>query len=207
MFRLDNILERWAELYEPLKHNSPEPKGKGLRKSFLRIGMIDADSYFVRNFNQMHTACCAYVTHVDAEVNKQNIKQVSYRHIIYMMQKQPAGTLAKTQITDEEGATEARFTTDDMMQDLIAVLTTLKSMVGGKSLSAEMVSELPADMLQFLRDIVADPDYRDGLRGLHIDEAHWGTLPVHLNGWQICGLTIEQTTSRRLCINSSRYSV
>ena len=199
MFRLDNILERWAELYTPLSHT------KDGKKSFFRIGMIDANSYFVRNFNTCPPSCMAYATHVDAEINKQNTKQLTYRHVIYFLQKQPAGTLSKTQITDEEGATEARFHTDDMVQDLIALLAALKGMVGGKSLPATVLSGLPAEMLQFIRDTAADPQYREGLRGLHLDEAHWGTLPTMLNGWQICGLTIEQVTPRLLCVNPERY--
>jgi len=199
MFRLDNILERWAELYTPLSHT------KDGKKSFFRIGMIDANSYFVRNFNTCPSSCMAYATHVDAEINKQNPKQLSYRHVVYFLQKQPAGTLSKTQITDEEGATEARFHTDDMVQDLIALLAALKGMVGGKSLPADVRSGLPDEMLQFIRDTAADPQYREGLRGLQIDEAHWGTLPTMLNGWQICGLTIEQVTPRLLCVNPERY--
>jgi hypothetical protein len=92
-----------------------------------------------------------------------------------------------------------------MVQDLIAVLSAMKGMVGGKSLPADVTAALPADMLAFLRDTAADPQYREGLRGLHIDEAHWGTLPTMLNGWQICGLTIEQTAPRLLCVNQERY--
>ena len=198
MFRFDNLLERWAELYTPDKNKKEHP-------AFFRISMIDANSYFVRNFATCPPTCIAYATHVDAEMNKQNPKQLSYRHVVYFLKKQPAGTLSKTQITDEEGATEARFATDDMVQDLIAVLSAMKGMVGGKSLPADVTAALPADMLAFLRDTAADPDYREGLRGLHLDEAHWGTLPTMLNGWQICGLTIEQTVPRLLCVNPERY--
>jgi len=197
MFRLDNLLERWAELYTPT--------ASGKHPAFFRISMIDANSYFVRNFNMVPPTCIAYATHVDAEMNKQNPKQLSYRHVVYFLKKQPAGTLSKTQITDELGATEARFQTDDMVQDLIAVLSAMKGMAGGKSLPADVTAALPADMLAFLRDTAADPDYREGLRGLHLDEAHWGTLPTMLNGWQICGLTIEQTVPRLLCVNPERY--
>ncbi len=211
MFRLDNILERWAELYRPLSHNGDLAAGSASggspagTQSFFRISMIDANSYFVRNFNTLGNTCMAYATHVDAEMNKQNPKQISYRHVIYFLVKQPAGTLSKTQITDELGATEARFSTDDMVQDLMAVLFTLKGMAGGKTLSPSVLSGLPAEMVAFLRDTAADPDYREGLRGLHLDEAHWGTLPAMFNGWQICGLTIEQVTPRLLCVNPNRY--
>ena len=195
-FRLDNILERWAELYTP-EHEKAHP-------AFFRISMIDANSYFVRNFATCPPACIAYATHVDAEMSQQNAKAVSYRHVIYMLRKQTPGTLSKTAITDDLAATEARFQTDDMVQDLIAVLYAMKSLVNGKSLPSHL-SGAGEGLAQFIRDTAADPDYAQGLRGLHLDEAHWGTLPAMLNGWQICGLTIEQTAPRLLCINPERY--
>ena len=114
MFRLDHILERWAELYTPLSHNSvPAGSASGARKSFFRIGMIDAQSYFVRNYNMMNGCCMAYATHVDAELAQQNPKAVSYRHVIYFLVKQQ-NAQGKTDVTDEDAATEARFLTDDM---------------------------------------------------------------------------------------------
>lgn len=195
MFRLDNILERWAELYTPLSHITKKP-------TFFRISMIDADSYFVRNYNKMSGACMAYATHIDAELAKQNPKAITYRHVIYFLVKQPAGTLSKTSITDEEGATEARFKTDDMVQDLLAVLWVMKSAAGGKSLPSPGGGP---DVMKFISDTVADAQYADGLRGLQLDGAHWGTLPMMFNGWQVCGLTIEQVTPRMLCINAEKY--
>lgn len=199
MFRLDNLLERWAEIYTPLSHT------KDGRKSFFRISMIDANSYFVRNFNTCPSSCMAYATHVDAEINKQNPKQLTYRHVIYFMQKQPVGTLDKTQITDELGATESRFSTDDMTQDLLAVLTAMRSCVNGKGVPQNLLGDEYKEIREFIQQTANDPDYHEGLRGLHIDEAHWGTLPTMFNGWQICGLTIEQTVSRLLCVNQERY--
>ena len=206
MFRLDNLLERWAELYTPLSHNSvPAGSAGGAKKSFFRIGMIDANSYFVRNFNTCPPSCMAYATHVDAEINKQNPKQLSYRHVIYFLQKQPAGTLSKTTITDELGATEARFQTDVMVQDLMAVLTAMRSCANSKAVPANLMKPECKEIREFIKQTAADPEYREGLRGLHIDEAHWGTLPAMLNGWQICGLTLEQTVPRLLCVNQERY--
>ena len=199
MFRLDNILERWAPLY------SPDDKNKKEHPDFFRISMIDANSYFVRNFNKVSPTCIAYATHVDAEMNKQNPKQLTYRHVIYFLQKQPAGTIEKTQITDELGATEARFTTDDMAQDFIALIDTMQSVANGKSVPKDLLKPDAAEIKAFIEDTARDPEYTQGLRGLHIDEAHWGTLPPMFNGWQICGLTIEQTVPRRLCINPNRY--
>jgi len=199
MFRLDNILERWAELYQPLQHDAAE------HPTFFRISMIDDNSYFVRNYNKMDGACMAYATHIDAEMAKQNPKAISYRHVIYFLKKQASGTLSKTTITDEEGATEARFVCDDMVQDLIAVLRVMKGCAGGKSVPPELQSDDAADMRSFIETTAADADYREGLRGLELDGAHWGTLPVKFNGWQVCGLTIEQVTPRLLCVNMEKY--
>lgn len=199
MFRLDNILERWATIYSPLKHDVV------LHPSYFRIGMIDANSFFVRNFSKMDGCCMAYATHIDAELAQQNPKQISYRHVIYFMAKQQAGTLSKTQITDEDAATEARFRTDAMVQDLLAVLFMLKSLCGGKSLPPDTADALPRDVKDFLIHTASDAQYHEGLRGLQLDQAHWGTLPTALNGWQLCGLTLEQLTPRNLCINPERY--
>ena len=197
MFRLDDILEHWATLYRPLSHT---PGAKSDHRTFFRIAMIDQNSEFVRNFTTTPSPAMAYATHIDAELAAQNPKAITYRHVIYFMVKQQAGTLSKTQATDELSATEARFLCDDLVQDLLAFLFALKGMAGGKT--------PPADdtvLSGFSAEITTET--REGLRGLQLDQAHWGTLPVMLNGWQICGLTIEQITPRRLCLTPSRYNI
>jgi hypothetical protein len=197
--------------------------------------MIDANSYFVRNFNTLGNACMAYATHVDAEMNGQNPKIISYRHVIYMLCKQTPGTLSKTAITDDLAATEARFQTDAMVQDLIAILYAMKGCANGKSIppsllpattaassegTAASLRPLPGDSIAvqsasapdttaeiraFIEQTARDPEYAEGLRGLQLEQAHWGTLPTVFNGWQLCGLTIEQITPRLLCVNPERY--
>ena len=206
MFRLDNLLERWAELYTPLGHNSASCDGKGARKSFFRIGMIDAQSYFVRNYNMMNGCCMAYATHVDAELAQQNPKAVTYRHVIYFLVKQQ-NAQGKTDVTDEDAATEARFLTDDMVQDLLAVLWAMKGVVNGKKLPSLLGegSGERSDIVTFIEQTARAPEYAEGLRGLQLEQAHWGTLPGVFNGWQLCGLTIEQVTPRLLCVNPNRY--
>ena len=188
----------------PLSHNSPSDDGKGTKKTFFRISMIDAQSYFVRNYNMMSGCAMAYATHIDAELAQQNPKAVSYRHVIYFLAKQQ-NAQGKTDVTDEDAATEARFLTDNMVQDLLAVLWTMKGMTGGKSLPANAVSGLPADVLQFIEQTARDPEYSEGLRGMQLEQAHWGTLPAQMNGWQLCGLTIEQVSPRYLCVNAEKY--
>lgn len=205
MFRLDNILERWAELYTPLSHNSVSSGSPdGTKKSFFRISMIDAQSYFIRNYNMMDGCAMAYATHIDAELVQQNPKTITYRHVIYFLSKQQ-NAQSKNDVTDEDAATEARFLTDDMVQDLLAVLWAMKGIIGGKSLPATVLSGLPADVVQFIEQTAADPQYREGLRGLQLEGAYWGTLPAKISGWQICGMTLGQTAPRLLCVNPERY--
>ena len=198
MFRLDNVLERWAELSKPLKHNVVT------RKTFFRISMIDAQSWFVRNFATQPSPCMAYATHVDAEMAKQNTKQVSYRHVIYFLVKQQ-NAQGKTDVTDEDAATEARFFTDKMAQSLIAFLWAVKDEANGKHLSPNTTKKLPKAVVKFITDTAADAQYREGFRGMQLDGAHWGTLPVQISGWQLCGLTIEQISPRELCLNPEDY--
>ncbi len=204
MFRLDNLLEQWATIYRPLSHT---PGAKSDHRTFFRIGMIDQNSEFIRNFATTPSPAMAYATHIDAELAQQNPKAVSYRHVIYFMVKQQAGTLSKTQATDELSATEARFQTDDMVQDLLAYLFALKAVVGGKRISDDQQTVLDATgvPLDFIYGM--DQFTRECWRGMKLDEAHWGTLPSMLNGWQLCGLTIEQLQPRELCIVQSRYNI
>ena len=197
MFRLDNILEHWATIYRPLSH---DPSAHSKHRTFFRISMIDANSYFVRNFNSTPSPCMAYATHVDAGLAAQNPKALTYRHVIYFMVKQAAGNLSKTAVTDEMSATEARFQTDDMVQDLLAYLFMLKGVAGGKT-----PPEAAANSSLFTILSSLSKETREGLRGLNLDGANWGTLPMMFNGWHICGLTIEQTAPRLMCLTPAKY--
>jgi len=189
MFRLDYILEDWATRYKPLSHDMAE---KAQRKTFFRVTMIDEDNYVVRNFNTLASPCMAYATHIDAEM-LQNTNRISYRHVIYFLVKQDTEP-QKTAHTDEMAATEARYDTDELVQDLLAWLFDLqhKAGTGDRSFSSPLFS-------------LTDRATREGLRGLQLDTANWATLPMHWNGWQVCGLSIEQIVPRDKCINPEKY--
>lgn len=190
MFRLDNILEEWAEIYRPLQH---DPAAKSTHKTFFRISMIDAQSYFIRNFATQPSPCMAYATHVDAEMEK-NPKFINYRHVVYFLVKQQTAA-GKTDVTDEMAAADARYDTDEMVQDLLAFLSLMKTAADNGKNAFEIGEH----------SFPITKDERQGWRGLQIAGAHWGTLPTHFNGWQICGLTIEQLQPRQLCITPTKY--
>lgn len=190
MFRLDNILEQWATIYKPLAHDS---SAKSKHRTFFRISMIDAQSYFVRNFNTQPSPAMAHATHVDAEMEK-NPKFITYRHVIYFLVKQNNDPQKNT-VTDELAATEARYDTDTMVQDLLAFLSKMQTAANNGRDSFEVAGHV----------FPITSDERQGWRGLKLEEAHWGTLPMMFNGWQICGLTIEQLAPRLICITDTKY--
>lgn len=190
MFRLDDILEQWAVIYRPLSH---DPSAKSKHRTYFRISMINDQSYFVRNFNIQPTPSMAYATHIDADMAV-NPKFVTYQHFIYMLVKQANGH-QQNAVTDEIAATEARYECNDLVQDLLSFLEHLKTAANNNC------TELTVAGHKFS----ITKETRQGLRGLQLEKAHWGTLPTHYNGWQICGLTLDQLCPRDLCIVESRY--
>ncbi len=206
MFRFDNYLETWAKYYKPISHEEDRTKK---HFTFFRIGMIDGNSEFIRNHASTPSPCMAYATHIDAELSRQNPKAISYRHVIYILVRQADGGLSRTIANDEDAATEARFESDRITQDLLAYLFALKGFAGGKAIPesfATAYAEKPEVLAALFPDTLAtDQSTREALRGLQLDQSHWGTLPTALNGWQICGLTIEQIHPRELCMNPERY--
>jgi len=199
MFRLDTILEHWAEIYKPLSHN-PEH-----RNTFFRVSEITGQSRFIRNFTVQPSPCMAYLAHIDAEVAPQNYRQVSYRHTVYFLVRQ-MNEKGKTDLTDEDAAADARYSTDEMAQALLSMLHALVQTAATGTLPAE-AAKLPASHRDFiLRTALDDTASRTALRGLRLTEAHWGTMPVQFNGWQVCGMTIEQIAPRNLCINPEDYT-
>lgn|GEM_PF-2624964 len=213
MYRLDNLLEQWAMAYKPLSH---KPKKEDKHKAFYRISMIDGNSEFIRNANSCASPAMSYIAHIDAKVADQNMSIINYSHIIFIMVKQANAELAKNLATDEDRAAEARFEADGIVQDLLAYLSVFKAIASGKSLSQEMqqvmtaVSETPdaPEAGWTIQDgrITMTKEMREAMRGLQLEQANWNTLPTKLNGWQVCGLTIEQVQPRRMCVVPSQYT-
>lgn len=200
MFRLDNILEDWAAIYSPLSYD-PET-----RKSFFRMSLIDEESYFIRNFASMPSPCVAFPSHVDGTMIPGDPKSMSYTFRIYFLVKQENERL-KTNLLDEVAATEARYRTDAMVQDLLNFLSALIHTAGSGSLPSEAAS-LPDKLRGYiLRTSLDDPANRAALRGFRLTEAQWDTIPAKFGGWQICCLTIEQRVPRNICIDPGRYKL
>ena len=195
MFRLDNVLEKWAEFYEPLQH---DPAAGAEHKTFFRTGMIDQQSYFIRNHNTQPSPCMAYATHVNADM-EQNPKFTTYRHFIYFFVKQ-VNDPEKNDVTDELAATDARYDTDELVQDLIIFLESMQAAANRGANGLTVVGKSGEEHF-----FPITKDERQAWRGMKLDTVSWSTYPPLITGWQWCGVTIEQIQPRLLCLNNQKY--
>lgn len=190
MFRLDNLLERWAEIYRPLQHN---PSAASTHRTYFRISMIDQQSYFVRNFNTQPSPCMAYATHPDADLGV-NPNQITYQHFVYFLVKQQ-NVPSKNDVTGEIAATEARYECDEHCQNLLAFLDAMRTAANNGARQVEIAGHV----------FYITKEDRQGLRGLQLEKAHWNTMPTKYNGWQLCGMSFDQLVPRTLCIKKNVY--
>lgn len=124
MYRFDNLLEDWAVSYKPLSHN----KARGSKdRCFYRVDTINAESDFVRNYATAKSPAMAYATNLDAKIGK-NANAIEYTHTIYFLVKQSGSGLSKKALDDKD-ATECKYASDELVQDLLAFLMEKKRTV------------------------------------------------------------------------------
>lgn len=193
MFRFDNILERWAQLYKPISHNPDNVR----KHAFFRIDIDYRDGEWIKNFNLAPSPCMAYSTQVDGMLQQNGL--ASYQHRIVFLVKQNLGNdLKKTNAKSDLDAAECKFYANDLTIDLLAFLQRLKKAAMGGFRGVE-------------KDAVLSPFAKitdaSALHGLQIGSANWATIPVRYNGWWLCELDIVQVVERPLCIVPEKYSV
>lgn len=195
MFRLDNILERWTEIYAPMRHN-PSAKAKPEEKAFFLIDRWADQNEFQRTFNLLQKPSLIYCTTIEAQLADNKPKQVEYQYNWYLACKQRTSA---NPITDDDGARQAKLDLNDMMIDLLAYLFTLADFASGR--------KPPKDTPQSVLDITAALTAEDiqGLRGLRLEKTSWWSAPVYKNGWWLMGVELEGLDPRQLCIVPTRY--
>lgn len=193
MFRLDNILEKWAEVYQPISHT---PGAKSKHRAFFRINSMQEVSEFTKNANLVPSPCMAYGSVVDAKL--QGPASVSYLHRIFFIVKQKK---AITSAATDLDATECKFMGNDMVVDLLAFLSELKT-----AASNGKIEKLGDDtVIGKFKGLTAED--LNGLRGLQITSAEWGSDPRIYNGWWVVELDIEQIVMRNLCVIETKYKL
>jgi hypothetical protein len=109
MFRLDNLLERWTEIYAPMQHN-PSATAKPEEKAFFLIDRWADQNEFQRTFNLLHKPSLCYCTTIEAQLAQNNPKQVMYQYNWYLACKQRS---TGNPLADDEGAALAKLDPKD----------------------------------------------------------------------------------------------
>ncbi len=179
---ISTILEKWAELYKPIGH---DPKRGSKDKAYYEIKTINQDSEFVRNQNTAKSPCMAYSVLIDAEMS--NAKVINYRHNIYFMVRAKTRSLAKNAKQDDELGTDQQQQMDEMVIDLLLYLRELKR-----------TGKCPITGQAY------DAVTMESFRGLSLERAEWGSLPVKYAEWYLMELSIDQDQPIG-CMNREKY--
>ena len=177
------ILEKWAELYEPISH---DPKKGSKDKAYYEIRTINDNSGFMRNQNTAKSPCMAYSILIDAQGTNSHV--VNYAHAIYFLIRAKSFSLSKSARQDDELGADVQMTMDDYVQDLLSYLRELKR-----------TGKCP------ITGTTYDRPTMDALAGLQLDSAEWASAPVKYAEWHVMGLNIEQNAPRQLCVNREKY--
>ena len=180
MFRLDEVLERWATIYKPMQHN-PSAAAKVEDKAFFLTDRLADENEFTRNFAKLKKPCVLYCSTIDAQLSKDNHKAVSYQYNFYLLAKQQGANYAQ----DDQGAANVKVDLNEMMLDLLAWLFEERA-------KAES-------------DLTLSKDERNGWKGLRLEQTAWWSAPRFKNGWWIIGVEIEGIDPRKLCVNPEKY--
>lgn len=116
IFRLDNYLEQWAQVYKPISH---DPTRGSRDKRFYRMDSITRLEEFTANLTQAKSPSMAVVTQMDGAVEGSSNKFMRYTHRIFFMVKQ-TDTNALRGVIDELGAADAKAEGQELAQDLLA---------------------------------------------------------------------------------------
>lgn len=180
MFRFDNILEHWAEIYKPIAHTD-DPAQK--HKAFYRCDTISSESAFVRNFNTAVSPAVAYITSIDAQFSATGVATHAYG--FYLMMKQRTLGMAKSDRQREGEEAECKAALFDMLTDLVAYLTRLK-----RAATSGQIKD---------RELVA------GLVGLNLDTLSCASVPERYNGWWLLGVQVDCVVQPKRCVAAEKY--
>lgn len=195
MFRLDNILERWAVVYAPMRHN-PGAKAAPEDRTFFRIDRMELENEFSRTCTYLKRPCLCFCVNFDSRLDGPGSRFALHHYQLYICKKQGGGS---NYASDDRGAADAKCDLNDLTEDLMAFLFALQDAVGGKSFRADV----PQDVRD-IYDHLSDED-RMGIRGLRLEETQWWSVPRYKNGWWIMGIELFGLSPRQLCIVPSRY--
>lgn len=118
IFRIDNYLEKWAQIYKPISH---DPTRGSRDKRFYRIDSIFKLESFAANISLAKSPSMLVVTQMDGELDGQSSKFIRYTHRVFFMVKQVSAS-GLSGVIDEVGAADAKAEGQLLGQDLLAWL-------------------------------------------------------------------------------------
>lgn len=195
MFRLDDILEKWAVIYEPMQHN-PSLAAKPEDLAFFRIDRLELENAFTRTFNLLKKPCLCQAVNFDSQLDEKRPRLALNHYQLYLCQKQYGGP---NYMQEEKAAADTKCDINEMVLDLIGFLFDMQDAIGGKS--------FPDNTPQSVRDLFAQltPEERAGIRGLQMNQTEWWSVPRFKNGWWIMGVELWGLNSTPTCIRPNRY--
>lgn len=127
MFRMDNLLEKWAQNFKPISHD-PTPGSR--EKRFYRMDSVMRMNEFMKDMTMAKSPSMGYATQVDADLEGMSQKFFNYTHRIFFFVKQAPPTTS-TNILDENLAADAKAEGVELAEHLLAWLTEEKKNLSG----------------------------------------------------------------------------
>ena len=193
MFRLDNILERWTELYK-LTNNGGDG---GKRRTFFRTEVDYRSDEWIKNLPLVSSPSVGYCTQIDGMVQG---SVISYQHRILFMVKQNLGGMSTTQAQRDTDASDCKVLGNDMALDCLAFLSLLKKA------ATNHLNGLGEEQLAMVKPFREQFDIAP-CAGLQVESANWATIPKMYNAWWVCELNVIQLVQRPLCVVNAKYNL
>ena len=195
MFRLDNVLEKWATIHRQMQHD-PSAAAKPEDRAFFRIDRMDLENAFTRAFNLLRKPCLCHCVNFDSQLDEKRPRLALYHYQLYICMKQYGGP---NYMSDDNAAADTKCDINDLVLDLLGFLFTMQDVAGGQS--------FPKNTPQCVKDLYASltDEERHGLKGLRMNDTEWWSVPRFKNGWWIMGVELYGLASTQLCIVPSHY--
>jgi len=132
IFRIDNYLERWAQIFKPLSH---DPAQGSKNKSFYRMDSIHRLEEFAVNLTRAKSPSLCVVTQMDGSASNDTGGKMVYTHRIFFAVRQEAADLSQG-IINEVAAADAKAEGQELAQSLLAYMKNDKVKNGNKDLKA-----------------------------------------------------------------------
>lgn len=182
MFRFDDYVEHWAEVYAPLQH---DPSRGSKNKRMYRMDSIMRNEEFAANLANAKSPSVGAVTQFDGTAEGGGARFMVFTHRVFFMVKQATNS-ATNPVINEVAAAEAKEE--------------------GVRMAMKFMAYIEADKKGF-PDEKGRPTRQPNreLEGIDIERSDIVTDPMVHNGWWFTELLLQHTQPRNRCIDPHDY--